>query len=1121
VARISGGSVSITIEDTTLPSLDLLNPVVLLHKITRDTGAWTESVDIRRFGLFVNDKNFISVGRTPPSGNDGYGCDFLSLKGAVEYAKALATLDKLITPRKIVLVNDIVATTDADIGIMFDSDLEGFEIDGCGKTLILDGGFTLPIFQINTSQIKIHDLTVLSAASAAPTCFAHVGVTTYANDVQIVRCGIKTQPGFDPVDTFLLLGEVTGVVTISDMLVANNTVSVANGGIVYAYTATSFTPILLASKIIGNHIYQDTPAVATLPAIQASVECVVSDNIILGGFTIGVSIHAPVDSVVSNNLITGTDFSNIYMATGIASWVPGPNGNAFGVMITDNIIKGVSACGVNIAMPGGRAGRQTIISGNLIDNSNIGTWPFGVYGISVNRFEVPVVGNKIVWMGYPIDRAGFVIGNEIYGHGVATGNGILCVSYAPTATVCNNRLYNLNTGASTAVINVNGSDLATVSGNVIYDCTSDSMIAMGIIGSGSKATVLGNMISECTGIGINMARCPQATIVGNLLFHTTGAGGAGIDEIGDDTVVSNNVVIKYANAFAGAAVGSDRLSFVSNRALGCSGNGIDIDNSHMSLVVGNALIADGANASNGIRGFASNSVVCGNIISGYGYGGSRCIYAPCDYGPLRSAIVVGNLIDTPHGNMSAAIAMTGSAPDRWLDIVIANNVVYTTKTGSCHHGIDVSGSAKSIISGNLLFDSSGDAHSGIYNVGPYSVVANNGVFGYGSESFGGDKYGISLIDAYASVVIGNTIAAGVNMTTGICLDGIGLDNLIANNVLHSLVYTGIDLGVLRLSARNIVSGNIIIGTSASNNAPGIANLCSQSVAIGNNISYANGDGILAVPGWVVLLGTWTGSAIIGNMVADPDAYGIHVNGVGGLIRLDYYSDLNSCLVSGNHVASADGYYGGIYLNDTWRASITGNFVKNFNVGIWLLGVSQGCLNNLISGNNIHQDPLQGIGTTGILIDAGCQSNHVTGNLIFGSLFGIDVNSNRCSVTSNHITWCRDVPFVMVGCGIEASGTHDCSIIGNYIGPGYVLSVAVDGINVFGCKRTLVVGNFAFGYIAGLSFRISPTATSGDVMVMAGNMGRLGLGSPNNGSGGTWPTGGVIDVECRFDASPIT
>ncbi len=1100
-ARISAGTVSVGIEDGTLPSLDPENPIVLLKKIVRSGGAWNNSLstDIRRYGMLVNNKNFFSVGNTPSGGRDGYGCDFTSLKGAVDYIRALSAAGRMIAPLRVTLVDDIEISNDAELEIVLD--VHGMEIDGCGNHITVTAStLNMSLFRIEANHIRIHDVEVVSNCTIPVLTFATLGTLSSVDNTHVINCQLETAPGKQPFDRFLRLGEPTGVLRVSSATISDNVAEVRYGGIVYE-TVDTGKDILQTSKICGNSIIQSPMAADGYWGIQAGSECVVFGNLVYGGFTAGIALHVPVDTVAADNIVTGTDGNSTHMTKGIAVYTgTSPTGDGYGALINGNIIKGIVNGGFGIDNKASACGAlQSVIVGNIIDNSNITTPAYDAYGIQVYRCEVPVVGNRITWMGYPIYRAGFVVNNDIYGHGISAGEGVLCEFSAVSTIVCNNRLYDLNCDGS--IININGSNQAIVSGNIIKECVA-------------------------TTASINMAGSIRAIVGNNILSHTTGSGCIGVDNIGNDSTVCSNIVVNHSvAAFRYYLAGADRLSFVGNRVYGCDGDGIQLENSQMCVVADNALIG-GTNASNGIIGFASGSLVSGNLVVGYGYGNGKSIYAPCDYGPLSSAIVMGNIVYASHTSTQGGIWLTGSAPDRrWLDVVVANNLVVGTK-GT---GINLSGAAQVVVSGNVLCGIA-NSSNGIYRVGQYSVVANNIVFEYGNGLSG---VGISLMDAYSSAVVGNTIAAYSDLTQGIYLDAsVGtLDNLIANNVLNGLAHCGIDLNA-GASGRHIVANNIIIGTGQSNGKPGIDNLSSQSLAIGNDIFLANGDGIHVTAGFLGYTLS-SGSAVVGNMIADPDAYGIHVDHVGGLVRLDGYSDLNSCLVAGNHVTRSNDGFSGIYLVDSWRTTITGNFVKNFGVGIWLLGMLYGSIDNLVCGNNIHHDPIMAIGNTGILIDAGCTSNHVIGNFVYGSLFGIGLNSNLCSVVSNHIIWCRDVPSVTVGCGIEASGTIDCSIIGNYVGPAYLLSSMVDGINIAGCKRTLVVGNFAFAdeslyllgalappYGLGLSFRISSTATSSDVIVMSGNLGRLGANSPDDGSGGNWPTGGAIDDECCYDTTPI-
>jgi parallel beta-helix repeat protein len=1068
-ARISNGNVLVGINDSTLPDRDPLNPFVLLKRIERvnpGPAIWDATTDIRRFGVFTNDKNFFSVGGPNSVATDGYGCDFISLKGAVDYIRAMAGTVEYNVPRKIVLMDDVEISNDDDLEIVLD--VMGLEIDGCGKSIIMAGSPTKAVFLINTNQIRIHDLTIISSTAATSyDCFAHIGITDSIDDVQIIRCGMKTAFGTPAPTSFLSLGNPAGEIYISNALIANNIVSVSSGGIVYQ-TGSPYAPILSASRIIGNHIYQDTFVTTPFSAIQASEECVISDNIITGGFGYGISIHSPIDTVVSNNLITGTDFDSAYMSVGIGLWVSNPSGDAYGALVSGNIIKGINngfndGYGID-AQAGEQTGRQTIITDNIIDNSGITHTYTHVRGIKVGRYEVPVIGNKIILMGFPIYQAGFVVDNEIYGDGGAgVGSGIECVPSAPTATVCNNRIYNFRCDGS--AINVNESHRAVVAGNVIYDC-------------------IGNA-------GINMNYGEQAIIVGNLISHSILATTTyGIINISNDSIVCTNTVVNHeSGAFIGSGAGINKTSFIGNKAYNCGGCGISVPDATYCVIANNSLVIDDPtlNPTTAITGFSSNCMVSGNVISGYAAGG----YYGISGNTGRSTLVVNNLISDLHANTSGAINMSGG----WLDIIVSGNIICNTK----YTGITMSNSARSVVSGNLLFGTT-DSRSGIIDVGQYSVVANNAILGYGNG--GSTNKGISLMDAYSSAVIGNTIVADLDLDWGIYLDVSGLGticNLIANNVLYGLAHRGIDLNT-GLSGRHIVANNIITGTSQSNNEPGIDNLSSQSLAVGNNISLANGDGIRVILGLGYLLSI-DGSAVISNIVSNPSAYGINVDSVGGPDGYD------SCLIATNYIGSADYAYGGINLKDSWRATITGNFVKNFNIGIRLLNVSQGCSDNIICGNNVQQNP-DGGAVTGILIDAGCINNHVVGNFVFGSAAGIRLYANQCSICSNHITKAQ-------GVGIDATDTIDVAIIGNYVGPGGG-ALGSDGINIFGCRKTLVTGNLAFGYLLGMSFRVDNMEPA-DGLVMSGNLARDGFAAPNmgDGLGGTWPTGKITDVDCRY------
>jgi len=1073
-AVINNGSVSIGIDDATLPSMDPLNPAVLLRKIVRDSGIWDSnlSTDIRRYGMLVNSKNFFSVGKTPSGGKDGYGCDFLSLKAAVDYVRALTPSSKLIASLRIELATDIIITSDSELEILIETD--GLVIDGCGKRVIATTGVSHALFSIQANNVKIENLTLVSNCSSPFLRFADLGTTSSVDNLHINNCGIDAYPGQASGDMFLLFGETTGALTVFNAFITDNMANVVNGGIVCA-AVNPYTQVLQDAKITGNIIQQQTLAAVASPGIQASVNCVVSDNLVIGGFVSGICLNAPVNTRVSNNVVLGTDYSTVAMPTGIAIWVPGPSGNGYGALVTQNIIRGVNNFGID-NNAGAQAGQLTLIANNTIDNSNISTWSYGAFGINVYSYEVPVLDNKIIWMGYPIYQANYVVGNDIYGHGIAAGDGILCVPSSSKILICNNRIYNLvidyNLYPTGSAININGTDQAVVSGNEIQNCSVSGGVYLnaGItMGRGTEATVLGNVIS-------------YPTIGTNNMF--------GVSDIGDNSIVYGNIVTnqQYGAFFVSSA---NHVSFIGNKVYNCGATGIEMTDTAGSMVVDNLLVIDDPtlNPGSGINGFSSNCVVASNIVVGYA-AGSYGIAG--NFGSFRSTVVANNMVLGLHADTQGAIIMAGG----WRDISVVNNIICNTKG----FGIDMTGSARSIVSGNLLLGTPTGSGSGIDKVGQYSVVANNAILEYGNGTTG---FGISLLDAYSSVVIGNTIAAGPDMTKGIYLDAnVGsVDNLIADNILNGLVYVGIDLVSPAVagyggSFRHTVANNIVIGTSQNNNAPGIENAASQSVVVGNHIVYPNGEGIHVVG---------NGALVGNNSVMEPQGHGIYFYGGTGVTIL-------SGLVVGNIVSQSTENGSGIIVGNSWAISITGNYAYGFITGISLWQFDGGSsIDCSVCGNYILQDPVAPVGYAGIYADTTCTSLSIVGNFIFGSQIGIELFSGAVLISSNQIVWHRTV-------GIEAHGMDELCIVSNLVGPPYPLTLTADGIDLTGCIKTLVVGNLAYaqnilGFGFGTSFVIDSSQPS-DGLVMTGNLGRAGAAAPSDGAGGNWSSDWVID-DCRW------
>jgi hypothetical protein len=185
-AQVSGGTVTIGQAPIATLPIDPVDTIVILHKVTHSGGAWTDEVDLRRYGSHINNKNYFTVGTAPSSGKDGYGADFTSLEAAVEYIRALNSISpqNMIAPKKIILV-DGVDISGGD-GYNINLDIEGFEIDGCNQTITRDVG-DAPIFNIEADNITIKNLNVSEELLLTPSasCLAKIGESNSVKNITL------------------------------------------------------------------------------------------------------------------------------------------------------------------------------------------------------------------------------------------------------------------------------------------------------------------------------------------------------------------------------------------------------------------------------------------------------------------------------------------------------------------------------------------------------------------------------------------------------------------------------------------------------------------------------------------------------------------------------------------------------------------------------------------------------------------------------------------------------------------------------------------------------------------------------------------------------------------------
>ena len=101
-------------------------PSVMLQCFSETGAGWTDNEDLRRFGMYANNKPYLTVGE------DGHGADFTTLQSALKYVEFLqATSAGISRPYKIMIVGNITLVG----GTMPIAVPAGVEIDGGGHTV--------------------------------------------------------------------------------------------------------------------------------------------------------------------------------------------------------------------------------------------------------------------------------------------------------------------------------------------------------------------------------------------------------------------------------------------------------------------------------------------------------------------------------------------------------------------------------------------------------------------------------------------------------------------------------------------------------------------------------------------------------------------------------------------------------------------------------------------------------------------------------------------------------------------------------------------------------------------------------------------------------------------------
>lgn len=1051
-AKITSGAVVVSATTSLSSIVDPVSPVVLLHKFTTAGGAWSSSVDLRRYGSFINDKNYLTVGNTPATGSDGYGCDFESLKSAIEYVKTINSYaTKVIAPKRIILVSDITISSTSEASILIDT--TGIEIDGAGRKITVS--VDAPVFVIMSSYTHIHDLNVefslVSAASSA--CLANIAtifppaVTLYG--IQIENCTI-TASGSYSAAYFVKVGRaaITDDNLIRDSIFANNIALVSKAGIGFSNTTTISAYVLANSIISGNKFYQGTFAVSSEPCLRASSSCMVVNNTIQGGFDVGLSIDNGLSCIVcGNNIVGGT--TTALMNQGIKL------SNSYAT-IMDTVVSGNTI--INVATRGIYASNTLglIISNNVIDNSDLTTLATSMVGIYGSGTDDWVIGNRIIVPGsYGIRECKYVINNYILGSVSVTG--------------------------TTSAISMSGSSNGIISGNAI-----ESVAGRGIDGNTSSNLV----------------------ICGNFLLGAANSSD-GIIFAGKDSIISNNIINAYCQSAVSSAIvtsiGGINTLIIGNQVINPTSN----MNSGVYLYDNRAVIVNNIFGDTTVGmpklGIAVNNkadcIISNNMFFGQG-SGTAFYYTISEIG--NNCIVSSNYIKNSN---ESAIDINGTnvvcSCNRIIDAhdysiycydasepFIYDNII----NGSGNDAIYIYNTQYPIIKNNSIFDSYGAGVVATYH-SHYAIIDGNFISNLGTGEIaisvdqvhspsitsnyttGTYECVSATIDAYNVLVANNYsyhdsngIFVGWNVPT---------DSLIVNNYLifntlnaagvgvfggkvsicNNFIYSGGGPGI-QLSINTpdcLISGNYIENTSSTWTALIVNGGCHNTVISGNKLKNIGRNGIKLFTG----LPGGSDNVIVCNNYLDTVAeQGIALVG-----------DCNYCSIYGNYLKDVTLESIAIYANSlgySWGNQIFGNFLYNYvastvTSSILVLGsVTYGTNDHTtIFGNYLLNNHVGAGGMGGINVSYSDGSIIDNNWLFFVDGTGIGLSNSINSKISNNYVYYPDS-----GSGgiLLNSTTSKCLVSDNFIfGP-----IDCHGIMILGYPYVSVVGN----YISGVSYDFS-------------------------------------------------
>ena len=705
----------------------------------------------------------------------------------------------------------------------------------------------------------------------------------------------------------------------------------------------------------------------------------------LGNTTGGVVITASTLNSVQGNLIGKNGDSGITIIRGSANIIGGST-SGLGNLVQNNRANGISlllgtsgnSIQGNTVESNARAGISlNSATSNIINSRNIITQN-ATSGILVslasnkntitdnligtNEFSTTGLGNLgagITILGSSSNTIGTVgSGNVITGN---AGDGLLVTNSTSTTTATANRLTgNTVTSNHGNGISVVGSSFTILSSNVVGGLEAGE-------GNGGSGVCLGKNSAQSTLL--------SNSVIGNAR-HGIELLQSSKNAIGSSKILEGNIAAK--NAFDGISIstGSTGNSILGNylgvladgiTELGNTGDGIEINRSIGNKIQSNIIVA---NAGRGVvvESAVASSLALGNVVSSNTLRGNNVgisIFGSSGTTIGGSTTATANTISA---NFSTGIQVDGKS----TNTLVSRNLV----TKNVGNGVDIKDSRSTTVTSNTISTNSGVGIQLLSASGTSLIDGNTLLLNtVDSNELSGIVLTSSSFNTIGSVSKGNTITS--NGSDGITINKASNGNDISSNRIGinvaSKAAANMGNGIFIHSSfsnlvrsGNTISNNIGAGVWITNAAA--PTLSTGNQILGNTISFNTADGVVVVGGGAHTIGAV--STIGQNTIISNGSSGV------SLLLSTVANTLPGSTVAGNKISSNKG--SGISLSGGGRHTLTSNTISSNN-GDGIAVASS--LSNTISSNSIGGASATLANTNGISLANGSTGNLISGNTI--------------------------------------------------------------------------------------------------------------------------------------------